>query len=149
MYRPVIVYTYWLISFFWRTHYTCHVSMYSQYLIREHARLLLLEFLPSLLALSHIINEKFVPLFTFVHVINKNIAHPARLFHPSLFSILESMYVLSTYSGVSNNHTLCFYLFPRKILPCAFISPLLNSTMRLLFFEKYPTLCAYSILCDY
>ena len=39
------------------------------------------------------------------------------------------MHITSTYSGVSNNHTLCFYLFPRKILPCAFISPLLNSTM--------------------
>ena len=39
------------------------------------------------------------------------------------------------YSGVSNNHTLCVYLFPRKILPCAFISPLLNSTM--------DTLCVY------
>ena len=30
------------------------------------------------------------------------------------------------YSGVSDNHTLCVYLFPRKILPCVFISPVLN-----------------------
>ena len=49
------------------------------------------------------------------------------------------------YSRVSNNHTLCYYLFQRKILPCAFISPVLNSTMTALcvylFFEKKPVLC--------
>jgi hypothetical protein len=34
-----------------------------------------------------------------------------------------------TCSGVSKNHTLCVYLFAKKILPCAFISLVLNSTM--------------------
>ena len=44
---------------------------------------------------------------------------------------------LHTYSGVSNNHTLCIYSFPRKILPCAFISPLLNTTMIALCFYLF------------
>ena len=33
------------------------------------------------------------------------------------------------YSRVSNDRTFCVYFFPRKILPCVFISPVLNSTM--------------------
>ena len=41
-----------------------------KYLRKEHApRLLFLEFLPTLLALFHAMNEKFAPLFTFFHVI--------------------------------------------------------------------------------
>ena len=35
----------------------------------------------------------------------------------------------NTYSGVSNNRTLCLYLFPRKILPCAFINAVLTTEL--------------------
>ena len=42
---------------------------------------------------------------------------------------IDPLSSISMYSGVSNNHTMCVYLFPQKILPCAFIRPLLNSTM--------------------
>ena len=55
-----------------------------KYLIKEHARLL---FLPSLLALFHVINEKFAPQFTFFHVMNNKSAQPARLFHPTLLFV--------------------------------------------------------------
>ena len=47
-----------------------------KYLIKEHACLLFLEFLPSLLGLFHVINKTFAPLFTFFHVINKRICPP-------------------------------------------------------------------------
>ena len=57
------------------------------------------------------------------------------------------------YSGVSNSRTLWVYLFPVRILPCAFISPVLISIMTALyvhyFWKKYPAMCAYSLLCDY
>ena len=45
------------------------------------------------------------------------------------FFITKYLVTLCTNSEVSNNHTLSVYLFPRKILPFVFISPLLNSTM--------------------
>ena len=48
------------------------------------------------------------------------------------------------YFGVSSNHSLCVYLFSSQILPCAFISTVMNSTMTApcvyLFLEKYPAL---------
>ena len=47
---------------------------------KKACSLLFLEILLSL----HVINEKFDPLFTFFHVVNKKSAHPARLFYPAL-----------------------------------------------------------------
>ena len=55
---------------------------------------------------------------------------------------------LTGYSGVSNNRTLCVYLFPRKILPCALISPVLisryyESPVRLFILENTLPLCLF------
>jgi hypothetical protein len=61
---------------------------------------------------------------------NKEKILPTRLLEPAQF--------FGSYSGLCNNHTLCVYLFPRKILPCAFISPGMNSTMA--------ALCIYLLL---
>ena len=49
------------------------------------------------------------------------------------------------YFGVSNNLTLCVYLFPRKILPCAFISPVVNSNV--LFTLNRTTQSSKTLLC--
>ena len=42
------------------------------------------------------------------------------------------------YFGLSNNHIMCVHLFPRKILPSAFISPVLNSTTGCLILKNQP-----------
>ena len=69
--------------------------------------------------------------------------------------------VPNTYAGSSNNPTLSVYFFPRKILPHAFISPVLDSTMTALcvyqFWENtlpcalisYGTIIRYFIVNEY
>ena len=71
------------------------------------------------------INPLFLPvqdeiLFTTTAVNCKYVLH---LMYSVVSYILQGMY-----SGISNNHTLCIYSFPRKILPYAFIGPVLNSS---------------------
>ena len=62
-------------------------------------------------------------------------------------------YFWPIYSGVCNNHMLCIYLFPRKILSSAFNSPSMNSAMTslcvYLFFLKNTQPCALFHTCDY
>ena len=57
---------------------------------------------------------------------------------------IQYIYTISThtYSGLSNKRTLCVYLFPRKILPCAALfhsnEQYYNSPVRLFIFGKIP-----------